>query len=155
MTRILFVCLGNICRSPLGEGILRRMAQERGIEIEVDSAGTGDYHIGDLPDHRAQSTGVKRGCDMSMRARQFRTSDFQDFDLIIVMDHQNHANVVRWRGANPEKVRLARSFDPDAVDDVVPDPYYGNLRDFEDVADMLEAACAGILDEISGKAQMA
>lgn len=120
------------------------------MEVEVDSAGTGDYHIGDLPDHRAQGVGTKRGCDMSMRARQLRTSDFEEFDLIVVMDHQNLRNVQRWAGANPDKVRLARSFDPEAFDDIVPDPYYGNIRDFEDVADMLEAACAGILDEIEG-----
>lgn len=125
------------------------MAQERGLDLEVDSAGTGDYHIGELPDRRACSVGTKRGCDMTMRARQFRSRDFEDFDLIVVMDHQNLQNVLRWPGANPEKVRLARSFDPYSVDDIVPDPYYGNTRDFEDVADMLEAACAGILDEIS------
>jgi protein-tyrosine phosphatase len=154
VTRVLFVCLGNICRSPLGEGILRRMAKERGVDVEVDSAGTGDYHIGDLPDHRAQGVGTKRGCDMSMRARQLRSSDFQDFDLIVVMDHQNLRTVQKWPGAIPDKVRLARSFDPEAFDDIVPDPYYGNIRDFEDVAEMLEAVCAGILDEISTGSQV-
>jgi protein-tyrosine phosphatase len=151
VARVLFVCLGNICRSPLGEGILRRMAKERGVEVHVDSAGTGDYHIGKLPDHRARGVGTKRGCDMTMRARQFRSTDFQDFDLIVVMDHSNLRAVQKWPGADPAKVRLARSFDPEAIDDIVPDPYYGNLRDFEDVADMLEASCAGILDEVSGK----
>lgn len=131
------------------------MAQERGVPVEVDSAGTGDYHTGELPDPRAQRTGTKRGCDMTMRARQFRSSDFEEFDYIVVMDHQNYANVVRWRGAIPEKVRLAKSFDAEAFDDIVPDPYYGSPRDFEDVADMLEVACAGILDEISSKAKTA
>ncbi len=125
------------------------MAQEHGIPIEVDSAGTGDYHIGEMPDSRAQSTGIKRGCEMTMRARQLHESDFEKFDLLVVMDHENLRNVQRWRGAVPIKVRLARTFDPDAMDDVVPDPYYGNLRDFEDVADMLEAACAGILAEFA------
>ncbi|MBC8063551.1 MAG: low molecular weight phosphotyrosine protein phosphatase [Chlorobia bacterium] len=149
MTRVLFVCLGNICRSPLAEGIFRKMAAERGISIETDSAGTGDYHIGELADHRALSTGTKRGCDMTMRARQFQSSDFQEFDLIVVMDHQNRSNVQKWSGAVPEKIRLARSFDQDAIDEIVPDPYYGNLRDFEEVADMLESACAGILNEIA------
>lgn len=146
---MLFVCLGNICRSPLGEGILRRMAQERGMDVQVDSAGTGNYHIGDLPDHRARGVGAKRGCDMSMKARQLQSSDFEEFDLIVVMDHDNLRNVRRWPGAIPGKVRLAKSFDPEAFDDTVPDPYYGNVRDFEDVADMLESACAGILDEIA------
>lgn len=151
VTRVLFVCLGNICRSPLGEGIFRRMARERGIEVEVDSAGTGDYHIGELPDHRARSVGAQRGCDMSMRARQFRSADFQDFDLIVVMDHANLRTVQKWAGAIPGKVRLARSFDPNAEDEVVPDPYYGDVEDFEEVATMLEAASGGILDEISAE----
>lgn len=84
-----------------------------------------------------------------MRARQFRSSDFEEFDFIIAMDRANLRDILGWSGAIPEKVRLARSFDPEAVDDAVPDPYYGNLRDFEDVADMLEFACAGILDEIA------
>lgn len=128
---------------------MRRMAHERGLDVEVDSAGTGDYHIGELPDPRARSVGTKRGCEMTMRARQFRTRDFEDFDLIVVMDHANFNNVSRWPGARPEKVRLARSFDPEAYEEAVPDPYYGNTRDFEDVADMLEAACEGILDEIA------
>jgi len=148
VTRVLFVCLGNICRSPLGEGILRRLAEERSIPIEVDSAGTSDYHIGELPDHRAQRVGTQRGCEMTMRARQFNSSDFQAFDLIVVMDRANLRSVVRWPGAIPEKVRLARSFDANATSEEVPDPYYGDLSDFQEVADMLEAACNGILDEI-------
>ena len=148
MTRVLFVCLGNICRSPLGEGILRRMADEAGIELVVDSAGTGDYHVGELPDHRARAEGIKRGCDMSMRARQFRAQDLVEFDLIVAMDHANIREIRRWHGNNGN-VRLAMSFHPDAVEDVVPDPYYGSLSDFEQVADMLEAACKGILEEIA------
>jgi len=148
MPRVLFVCLGNICRSPLGEGILRRMAVERGIEIEVDSAGTGDYHIGELPDHRARTVGAKRGCDMTMRARQFQSSDFDEFDLIVAMDHANLRDVGRWKGADPSKVRLAMSFVPEFGEEIVPDPYWGDLKDFEEVADMLEGVCAGILEEI-------
>ncbi len=130
------------------------MAEERGMAVELDSAGTSNYHIGELPNHRAQRVGTKRGCEMTMRARQFRSSDFQDFDLIVAMDQANLRDILRWSGAIPDKVRLARSFDPDATDDTVPDPYYGNSRDFEDVADMLEAACAGILDEIAKSRQL-
>lgn len=150
MTRILFVCLGNICRSPLGEGIMRREAAARNIAVEVDSAGTGDYHIGELPDPRAQKIGRQHGCDMSMRARQFRSADFQDFDLIIVMDQTNLRDVLRWPGAVADKVRLASEYIPNATKEAVPDPYYGSLKDFEEVADMLEATCSGILDSIAG-----
>ena len=152
MARVLFVCLGNICRSPLGEGILRRMAAEYGIAIEVDSAGTGNYHVGELPDSRARSIGAKRGCDMSMRARQFRSADFEDFDLIVAMDHSNVRDIPQWQGDH-RKIRLARSFDGGATGEIVPDPYYGTLADFEIVADMLEAACEGIIIEVAnGKA---
>ena len=153
MTRVLFVCLGNICRSPLAEGILRRMAAEQGVEIEVDSAGTGDYHIGELPDARACRVGTACGCAMTMRARQLRSSDFQDFDLIIAMDRMNLRDILRWPGAIPEKVRLARSFDPGATGEIVPDPYYGDISDFEDVAKMLEAVCEGILREVQAGAR--
>jgi protein-tyrosine phosphatase len=151
MTRVLFVCLGNICRSPLAEGILRRQAEERGVEIEVDSAGTGDYHIGELADPRARSVGEGCGCRMTMRARQVAEADFERFDLIVAMDHANHRALLRWPGSRPEKVRLARAFDPDADGEVVPDPYYGTREDFESVAAMLERACASILDTLSDK----
>ena len=148
MTRVLFVCLGNICRSPLGEGILRRLASERSVLIEVDSAGTGDYHIGELPDPRAQKVGREHGCDMSMRARQFCSLDFDDFDLIVVMDRANLRDVLRWQGAIQDKVHLASEYIPNAIREDVPDPYYGSLMDFEAVAAMLESACSGILDQI-------
>jgi protein-tyrosine phosphatase len=146
--KVLFVCLGNICRSPLGEGILRRQAADAGVDIEIDSAGTGDYHIGQLPDDRAIRVGIERGCEMTMRARQFRTRDFSDFDLIVAMDEANLRALRRWPGSVPSKIRLARSFDPAAITPEVPDPYYGNHQDFEEVADMLESACQGILQEL-------
>lgn len=148
MAAILFVCLGNICRSPLAEGILRRKAQEAGIELRIDSAGIGDWHVGDLPDHRAIKEGHSRGCDMSMRARQFRTQDFEEFDWIIAMDLANVQALNRWPGSRP-KIRLARSFDKSATGLEVPDPYYGTKDNFVEVADMLEVACDGILKELA------
>jgi len=149
MNRILFVCLGNICRSPLAEGILRRIADERGLALTIDSAGTGDYHIGELPDARARWVGEARGCRMTMRARQVRSSDFRDFDLILAMDQMNLRDLERWPGAIPEKVRLVRSYDPLADRADVPDPYTGQVSDFEDVANMLETACQRLVEELA------
>jgi protein-tyrosine phosphatase len=147
------VCLGNICRSPLAEAILRRQAAEAGVELLVESAGTGDWHVGDGPDHRAVKVGEQHGCDMSLTARQVRSRDFEEFDLIVAMDRANVADLRRWPGAQPDKVRLALSFDPLADEMEVPDPYYGDMSNFQDVAAMLEAACAGILEGIvAGKA---
>jgi protein-tyrosine phosphatase len=133
----------------LAEGILRRQATERGIEVEVDSAGTGDWHAGDLPDYRARQTGQRRGCNMDMRARQMRARDFQDFDLIVALDQMNLRDLQRWPGSIHDKIRLARSFDPSAEHMDVPDPYYGSIEDFEKVGDMLERACEGLLDYLA------
>lgn len=128
---------------------MRRQAELAGVDIEVDSAGTGDYHIGHLPDQRAIRVGKTRGCEMTMRARQFRSQDFEDFDLIVPMDLNNAKTLENWRSYQPAKVRLARSFDPQANAIEVPDPYYGTITDFEEVADMLESACEGILDSLT------
>ncbi len=148
MKSVLFVCLGNICRSPLAEGIFRREAAARKVPVEVDSAGTGDYHIGSLPDARARAEGESRGCDMTMRARQVRPSDFERFDYVIAMDAQNRRNLLRMAGPNAAKVHLMRDFDPTAPRDAeVPDPYYGGLAHFTEVAEMIERATDGLLDE--------
>ena len=126
---------------------MRRQAKEAGIEIEIDSAAIGDWHIGQRPDPRAIQVGEANGCAMTMRARQVCTQDFTDFDLIVAMDHNNVRELIRWRGSDPSKVRLARSFDPAATGEEVPDPYYGSYQDFEEVAEMLESACRSILSE--------
>ena len=149
VARVLFVCLGNICRSPLAEAILRRQADEAGIAVEIDSAGIGDWHVGQRPDPRTIKIGESLGCTMTMRARQIRTQDFSEFDLIVAMDHANVRELESWPGSDPSKVRLARSFDPSADTSEVPDPYYGQYSDFEAVAVMLESACARILQTLS------
>lgn len=150
-TRVLFVCLGNICRSPLAEGIFGRIAAERGLDVEIDSAGTGDWHVGRPCDPRSHKVGTARGCRMDMIGRQFEPADFDRFDYIVAMDRMNLRDLQRMRGAKREKVHLMRSFDRTAESDEVPDPYTGTATDFDDVAAMLEKACAGLADEIKGK----
>jgi len=143
--------LGNICRSPLAEGILVREAAARNVPVEVDSAGTGDYHIGSLPDERARAEGRRRGCAMTMRARQVRKEDFERFDFVIAMDESNRRNLLRLAGTHASKVHLMRDFDPVAPKgSEVPDPYYDGAEAFREVGEMLERAVDGLLDEIEG-----
>jgi protein-tyrosine phosphatase len=153
--RILFVCLGNICRSPTAEGVTRAIVREAGLEssVELDSAGTGGWHVGSQPDERATETARARGIALEGAARQVRAEDFEDFDLIVAMDGSNLADLRRMApdGRAREKVRLLREFDPASagLEDLdVPDPYYGGPRGFEDVLDLVQAACAGLLEEV-------
>ena len=153
--RILFVCLGNICRSPTAEGVMRRLVREQGLEgeIEIDSAGTGAWHVGDPPDPRSTQAARRRGTILEGAARQVTAADFEAFDLLLAMDATN-LHELRQRApdeAARAKVRLLREFDPasaDAIDLDVPDPYYGGPRGFDIVLDLVEAACAGLLEEI-------
>jgi protein-tyrosine phosphatase len=155
MTRLLFVCMGNICRSPTAEGVMRHLLREEGLEdeITIDSAGTGDWHVGNPPDRRATAAAAARGIVLEGAARQVRPSDFDDYDLLLVADRENLADL---RAIAPgetarAKVRLLREFDPasdGAADLDVPDPYYGGPDGFEDVLDLVEAACRGLLAEI-------
>ena len=142
--RILFVCTGNICRSPTAEGVLRHLATQEGIELRIESAGTGDWHVGSPPDERAQHHARGRGYDLSaQRARQVRKSDFDDFDLILAMD-RGHLRALE-RLAPPEarhKVRLL------IAGREVPDPYYGGSQGFERVLDLVEEACRDLLQEL-------
>lgn len=156
---ILFVCLGNICRSPLAEGIFLHLAKERGLEgLIVDSCGTGGWHEGEGPDRRAMAVAKKRGVHLPSRARQVRGErDFVEFTHIIAMDASNVENLLAM-GAPEDRVRLMRSYDPahaegEAPD--VPDPYYGGDDGFDNVFDMLVAACEGLLDEITNASSRA
>ncbi len=155
--RILFVCMGNICRSPTAEGVMRRLLEDEGLDVEIDSAGTGGWHAGEPPDERATLAARRRGVTLEGAARQVRPEDFRRFDLLIALDRSNLRELLARapdeEGA--EKVRLLREFDP-AADGVldVPDPYYGGDRGFETVLDMVEASCRGLIDELraAGKA---
>lgn len=152
--RVLFVCMGNICRSPAGEGILQGLVKTRGLEkrVEVDSAGTIGYHAGERADGRMREAATARGYSLDSRARQFTRTDFDRFDLIVAMDHHNLADIhaLDAEGEHRDKVRLLSDFLPDGTDFPrdVPDPYYGGPAGFEKVLDMVEAAAAGILDEL-------
>ncbi|UXZ55263.1 low molecular weight phosphotyrosine protein phosphatase [Halomonas sp. 7T] len=153
MKRVLFVCLGNICRSPTAEGVFQHAVDEAGLrgQIHVDSCGVGDWHVGKAPDERAQLAAKRRGVDIShLRGRQLSTSDFLEFDYVLAMDH---ANLQAMRALKPEESRahvglfLAFAGTPDAE---VPDPYYGGDEGFESVLDMIETASAGLIAELTG-----
>jgi protein-tyrosine phosphatase len=155
MRRILFVCMGNICRSPTAEGVMRALLRDEGLDgqIELDSAGTGGWHAGDPPDARATAAARARGIELEGAARRVTAADFEAFDLLIAMDRENERDLLA-RAPDPEaraKVRLLREFDPASAatgDLDVPDPYYGGPNGFERVLDLVEAACRGLLDEV-------
>jgi low molecular weight protein-tyrosine phosphatase len=153
--RILFVCLGNICRSPTAECTMRALVREAGMEdqVEIDSAGTGGWHVGAPPDERATAAAAGRGIALEGSARRVRASDFDDFDLMIAMDSANLSDLVALAGTDAQraKVRLLREFDPasDGSRELdVPDPYYGEGDGFERVLDMVQASCRGLLAQI-------
>ena len=151
--RLLFVCLGNICRSPMAVGIMRHLARERGVALSLDSAGTGGWHAGEAPDHRAQAAARRRGMDIGdLRARQVSRDDFDRFDLLLAMDADNLRELRRLAPtpAHARKARLIMDHAPQHEAREVPDPYYGGDADFDRVADMLTLACNRILDELGG-----
>jgi protein-tyrosine phosphatase len=155
--RILFVCMGNICRSPTAEGVMRRLLEDEGLadRIEVESAGTGAWHVGEPPDERATLAARRRGITLSGAAQQVRPEDFRRFDLLIALDRSNLRELLAVAPDEEaaEKVRLLREFDPAAGGDLdVPDPYYGGDRGFETVLDMVERACRGLIDELRAAA---
>jgi protein-tyrosine phosphatase len=154
VVRLLFVCMGNICRSPTAEGVMRSLVREQGLEdaVEVDSAGTGDWHAGDPPDVRATAAAQARGIALAGAARQVADADFSAYDLILAADRSNLRDLqaVLPAGARA-RLHLLREFDPHsagAPDLDVPDPYYGGDDGFEHVLDLVEAACRGLLDAL-------
>ena len=152
--KILFVCLGNICRSPAAEGIFNQKIKERDLEnfFEVDSAGTGSWHVGNLPDQRMRTTAFSRGIELTSRARQIEENDLYEFDKILVMDKDNldsvkslnkdHNNTIN------SKIRLILSYSKNYQLDEVPDPYYGGQNGFDQVLDLLDDAIDGLIDSL-------
>lgn len=152
MKRILFVCLGNICRSSTAEEVMRTYIRKAGLEheIEVDSAGLSSYHQGELPDVRMRMHAMQRGYNLTHRSRPVVKSDFSSFDMIVAMDHSNVSKLEAKASTDAErkKIHLATDFCRNMDVDVVPDPYYGGAEGFEYVLDILEDACEGLLEEI-------
>jgi protein-tyrosine phosphatase len=153
MVRVCFVCLGNICRSPTAEAVMKHLARQAGLEraMHIESAGTGDWHVGETRDRRSMATGAARGIPLSGRAQQFTAGDFARFDYVVAMDSSNRDDLLKMApdaGARA-KVSKLRAYEEgaaeggDAAD--VPDPYYGGARGFDDVFDICQAACAGFL----------
>ena len=153
---VLFVCLGNICRSPTSEGVFRKLVEQEELDfgVEVDSAGTAGYHIGHPPDRRATVAAAKRDIRIAhLRARKTNAQDMEVFDYIIAMDRMNYQDLV-WLAPRHarHKVRLFMDFAHDWPDDEVPDPYYGGVSGFERVLDMIEDASLGLIQEIKRNA---
>ena len=150
--KVLFVCMGNICRSPTAEGVFNHMVQERGTEdrFHLDSAGTHAYHVGETPDARSQQMAESRGIDLSyIRARKFTAGDFETFDYILAMDTDNY-DILREAcpSEHQHKVKLFLEYAPEHPESDVPDPYYGGERGFEHVFDLVEAASHGFHDTV-------
>lgn len=153
MVRVLFVCLGNICRSPMAEGLFLDQVQKQGLEdqIEVDSCGTGGWHVGERADRRMQATAARHGVALPSRARKVRMSDFSEFDYILAMDDSNlHdlQSLERQAASSSAQLFKMRHFDEEAPEADVPDPYYGGDRGFEEVYQMLVRSSQALLDHI-------
>ena len=153
--RLLFVCLGNICRSPAAEGVFLHLLKQRGLsdQFVVDSAGTGGWHVGNPADRRMQAAANRRGIELPSRARQICLDDFSSFDLVLTMDDDNLAAVrglAQEAGAGATAtIKPMLDYTRNFSEKVVPDPYYGGEAGFEHVLDLLEDACANLLDELS------
>ena len=152
-TSVLFVCLGNICRSPAGENVFRHMVREAGLQdsISCDSAGTIGYHTGNDPDARMSKTIWNRGYEVTGTSRQVSLRDFEDFDLILTMDEENYSNIIALTKNDEQRARVKRftDFCTEHEEKEVPDPYYGGDQGFELVADMIEDGSRGVLDSLT------
>ncbi len=151
-TRVLFVCMGNICRSPTAHGVFRTMVANAGLAaaIEIDSAGTHAYHLGEPPDRRSQAAARQRGIDLSdLRARQVSVDDFEYFDYVLAMDADNESILAELCPSHAlSKLHRLLDFAPEQAQPEVPDPYYSGAQGFELVLDLVEAGCQGLLNEI-------
>ncbi|MEL6543994.1 MAG: low molecular weight protein-tyrosine-phosphatase [Myxococcota bacterium] len=159
MVRVCFVCLGNICRSPTAEGVFRAQIATDGLvdDIEVDSAGTGGWHVGEPADPRARRAAQARDIEITSRARKFERADFERFDYVIAMDRSNRTALEKMSRSSDEKrkIHLFRSFDPESPTDAeVPDPYYGGDQGFEEVLDMCERASRGLLVQLKKSGEL-
>lgn len=150
MIKVLFVCLGNICRSPLAEAIFKQRVIEKNLEDQIftDSAGTANYHIGENPDHRSIAVAVEHGIPISHKGRQYKYQDALEFDYILAMDSNNFRDIIHLSAARPEGLFLMRDFDPEAKGADVPDPYYGGKDGFEQVYQMLDRSIEQLLEYI-------
>jgi protein-tyrosine phosphatase len=159
MIKVLFVCLGNICRSPMAEGIFKKLVADRKLtgKIFCDSAGTSNYHIGELADPRMRKTAQTYNIELTHKARQIASPDFREFDYIIAMDASNHANIMShagWKQMYAGKLVYMRQFEELPADLNVPDPYFGGQQGFVDVYDLLLRTCNRFLDYLTEKHQL-
>ena len=149
--KVLFVCLGNICRSPLAEGIFKKKVEEKGLadRFVIDSCGTSNYHIGEQPDRRTIKNALANGVRLNHQGRQFTVQDFSDFDYIVAMDSSNVQNIEKLRPeGNSKQILLVRSFDELSMNRNVPDPYYGGENGFQEVFDILDRSIEGLVNHV-------
>ncbi|MCA9138522.1 MAG: low molecular weight phosphotyrosine protein phosphatase [Planctomycetales bacterium] len=151
--RVLFVCMGNICRSPAGEAVMKRFAEEFGLDVDVDSAGTHGYHVGEIADARMMAAAEVRGYELTSRARQVTPKDLQPgvFDLVLAMDNSNYEALISMAGQSAPHIRIFSDYLDDSWPNDVPDPYYGGAEGFDEVLDMLEEGCPIILETLAGE----
>jgi protein-tyrosine phosphatase len=151
--RVLFVCLGNICRSPVAENVFRHLVEEAGLdhEFEIDSAGTGSWHVGERPDRRAASVALARGIELRGYARQVTVEDLSTYDHVIAMDRDNLRELQRLAraGVATARIELLRAYDPERDGDDVPDPYYGGASGFENVFEIVSRSCRSLLASLT------
>lgn len=151
--KVLFVCMGNICRSPAGEAVMRRFAEEFGVDVEIDSAGTHGYHVGESADRRMMAAAEARGYELTSRGRKVTKQDLEEenFDLVLAMDSDNHAMLQELAGGLKTHIRMFSDYLDDNWPHDVPDPYYGEEDGFDQVLDMLEEGCPVILQTLMGE----